>query len=222
MMRRLDRSAVLLEPTDAVPSDVDLVLCGEDEEGVTVRFDHLEEDLLLALRTNQQATGASELVVAVDPGPRPGMVWSIDAVDVGQAQLEHPDEVLPLVLDLWGRYPDARLRVRVGDGSAGPRNRILKSCLSGGCHVELVDERRTSKGLARHDHIGAARRILRLRGRPLDNLPPDPAWDGVVREVKRRSREWTGGRLTLPRHLALLVATGDLSMADAVASMDEE
>jgi len=222
LLRRLDRSVVLLEANTPTPSDVDLVLCAEGEQGTCVRLEHLEEDLLLALRSGHPSAGPSDLIVAVDPGPRPGVVWTIDKVEAGQAQLEHPDEVLPLVLDLLQRHPDARLRVRVGDGAAGPRNRILKSCLSGGCAVELVDERRTSKGLARHDHIGAARRILRSRGRHVERLPPDPAWDGVVREVKRRSREWSDGRLTLPRHLALLVATGDLSMADAVAMMDDE
>jgi hypothetical protein len=222
LLRRLERSVVLLEANAPTPSDVDLVLCGEGEQGTLVRLDHLEEDLLLALRSDHRSAAPTDLIVAVDPGPRPGLVWTIDKVEAGQAQLEHPDDVLPLVLDLLRRHPGARLRVRVGDGAAGPRNRILKSCLSGGCTVELVDERRTSKGLTRHDHIGAARRILRSRGRHVQRLPPDPAWDGVVREVKRRSREWTDGRLTLPRHLALLVATGDLSMADAVAMMDDE
>ena len=42
----------------------------------------------------------------------------------------------------------------------------------------------------------------------------------MVRDVQRRSREWTGGRLTLPSDLALDVARGELSMAEAVAKME--
>ena len=52
-------------------------------------------------------------------------------------------------------------------------------------------------------------------------VPDDPRWDGMVRDVQRRSREWTDGRLTLPSPLALEVARGELSMAEAVARMEE-
>ena len=52
-------------------------------------------------------------------------------------------------------------------------------------------------------------------------VPDDPRWDGMVRDVQRRSREWTDGRLTLPSSLALEVARGELSMAEAVTRMED-
>jgi len=51
-------------------------------------------------------------------------------------------------------------------------------------------------------------------------VPDDPRWEGMVRDVQRQSREWTEGRLTLPSGLALEVARGELSMAEAVAKME--
>jgi len=51
-------------------------------------------------------------------------------------------------------------------------------------------------------------------------VPDDPRWEGMVRDVQRRSREWTEGRLTLPSTLALEVARGELNMAEAVARME--
>lgn len=222
LLRRLERSVVVLEVDESPPSDVRVVLCAPGEDGHAVRIECLEEDVLMALRPVAFTEGARTLVVAVDPGPRPGLVWSIDGREAGQAQLEHPDQVADVVRSLLDAHPLLSLDIRVGDGAAAPRNRILRSCMIEGWQVKLVDEHRSSRGLTRHDHIGAARRLLRMRARPLQELPPDPHWKGMVREIKRRSREWTGGKFTLPSHLALLVATGDLSMDEAVRLLEEE
>lgn len=212
-----------LETGEEVPHDVAVVLTTAAEQAgddVGLRPGHLEADLAKALRGTSGSTGQRRVVVGVDPGPRPGVVWSVDGREEGAEQLDRPDDVGRVVQGLCEAHDDRPVLVRVGDGDPGVRNRILRDLVDTGHAVELVDERRTSKGLARHDHIGAARRIHRLRGRPMGLVPDDPRWEGMVRDVQRRSREWTEGRLTLPSTLALEVARGELNMAEAVARME--
>lgn len=223
LLRSLGHRPCHLETDEAVPHDVQVVLstveeCGSGELGL--RRDHLESDLAKALRNAGTTTGRRRVVIGVDPGPRPGVVWSVDGREEGAKQLDRPDDVVRVVRELSEAHDNRPTLVRVGDGDPGVRNRILRDLFDTGHAVELVDERRTSKGLARHDHIGAARRIHRLRGRAMGLVPDDPRWEGMVRDVQRQSREWTEGRLTLPSGLALEVARGELSMAEAVAKME--
>ena len=223
LLRNLGHRPCHLDGDEAVPHDVHVVVstveeCGSREHAL--RRDHLEADLAKALRNTGSTTGKRLVVIGVDPGPRPGVVWSVDGREEGAKQLDRPDDVVRVIRTLSEANDDRPLLVRVGDGDPGVRNRILRDLFDTGHAVELVDERRTSKGLARHDHIGAARRIHRLRGHPMGLVPDDPRWEGMVRDVQRRSREWTEGRLTLPSDLALDVARGELSMAEAVAEME--
>ena len=223
LLRNLGHRPCHLEADEAAPHDVQVVLSTVEESGsgeLGLRRDHLESDLAKALRNTGTTTGKRRVVIGVDPGPRPGVVWSVDGREEGAKQLNRPEDVARVVQELSDAHEHRPMVVRVGDGDPGVRNRILRDLFDTGHAVELVDERRTSKGLARHDHIGAARRIHRLRGRAMGLVPDDPRWEGMVRDVQRQSREWTEGRLTLPSGLALDVARGELSMAEAVAKME--
>ena len=223
LLRNLGHRPCHLEADEAAPHDVQVVLSTVEESvsgELGLRRDHLESDLAKALRNTGTTTGKRRVVIGVDPGPRPGVVWSVDGREEGAKQLNRPEDVARVVQELSDAHEHRPMVVRVGDGDPGVRNRILRDLFDTGHAVELVDERRTSKGLARHDHIGAARRIHRLRGRAMGLVPDDPRWEGMVRDVQRQSREWTEGRLTLPSGLALDVARGELSMAEAVAKME--
>ena len=223
LLRERGQRPCHLESEEDIPHDVKVVLTTVDEAGngaIGLRADHLEADLAKALRGSVEGTRQRRVVVGIDPGPRPGVVWSVDGREEGAKQLDRPDDVGQLVDALSQAHDDRPVLVRVGDGDPGVRNKILRDLVDTSHAIELVDERRTSKGLARHDHVGAARRIHRLRGRAMGLVPDDPRWDGMVRDVQRRSREWTDGRLTLPSSLALEVARGELSMAEAVTRME--
>ena len=84
----------------------------------------------------------------------------------------------------------------------------------------MVDERRTSTGVGRHDHHAAAARIAQISGESVSSKRKVKPTSGEVREVQRRSRSESGGRFTLPIELAQAVAVGRLSMTEALEEYD--
>jgi hypothetical protein len=85
----------------------------------------------------------------------------------------------------------------------------------------MVDERRTSMGVGRHDHHEAAARIARISGEQVTSKRKVQPSTGEVREVQRRSRSESGGKYTLPIELAQAVAVGRLSMNEAFDEYDK-
>ena len=156
------------------------------------------------------------LLFGVDPGPRPGVAWYADDVFVGGAQLERVDDVARYIGSVCRTVDHASVLVRLGDGAPTIRNRITNILLARSWPVEIVDERRTSAGLNRHAHASAAARIATVQGTLVqERRPVDPA-EGEVRELKRRSRIASQGRVTISDGLARSVAVGRLSMEEAI------
>jgi hypothetical protein len=83
-------------------------------------------------------------------------------------------------------------------------------------HIEFVDERRTSQGISRHHHHAAATKIAMMLGkRVVERQNVSPA-DGELRELKRRSRRMSEGKLTISSDLAKAVAVGRITMEEAI------
>ena len=109
-----------------------------------------------------------------------------------------------------------RITVRIGDGSTTLRNRISNCCLARDLAVEFVDERRTSRGISRHHHHAAATRIALIDGVRINHRQQVSPADGELRELQRRSRRMSDGRITISRNLAKSVAVGRLTMDEAL------
>lgn len=160
-----------------------------------------------------------EIVVGIDPGPRPGYsVLSGNAV-IGEGVLESPEAMVEFAGHLRHRFPSRSIRHRVGTGDPVRRNRIVNGLLAQHRAVELVDEQGTTpRGHRRPRDMLAARQIAATAGRPVVFPLMVHVTDGEVTNVQCLSRIGSNGRVTIPKTAAHRVLKGEMTLSEAVAS----
>lgn len=219
-------SAVSLLPGQRIPDRVAVVLTSPGEAG-EISHPHV---LAVAEDGDRRALGAAvkqalevgdtegDLIVGIDPGPRPGYAIVSDRSCIGEGNLEAPDAVGMFSSNLRHRFPSRRVVFRVGTGDPPARNRIVNVLLSHQRSVELVDEQGTTpRGHRRPRDAAAARSIARGLGRPVRAPLPTTFTPGEIANLQRMSREGSGGQVTISRSSAQQVLRGEISMAEAVA-----
>ena len=164
--------------------------------------------------------GARELIVGVDPGPRPGYAVMSGTAVVGEGVLDSPEASVRFADHLRHRFPSRSIRYRVGSGDPPSRNRIVNGLLERRRRVELVDEQGTTpRGHRRPRDMLAARRIAATEGRDVYAPIPTTVTEGEVANVQRLSRIGSEGRITIPRSMAHRVLRGELTLSEAVAAL---
>ena len=154
--------------------------------------------------------------IGIDTGPRPGIAWFTDGILIDTKQTESIEECIKTVDFLIEHHDFQHLLIRMGKGSPSHRNRLLNVMLQQGYVVELVDERKTSRGLNRNQHSVSAIRIATLAGQRIWELVELEPTEGEVKEIQRRSRIKSQGRVTISSELARKVALGELSLTEAI------
>lgn len=214
-----------LLPGDRIPEQVAVVLTSEAERPL------LSHRCVLAAREggDRRALAAAiahalgdappsgELVVGLDPGPRPGYAIVAGPAHLGEGNLESPEAVARFASQLRQRFPSQALRFRVGSGDPRARNRIVNDLLQRHRWVELVDERGTTpRGRRRPRDAVAARTIARTPGTIVREALHAPVTPGEIANLQRLSREGSGGRVTISRSSAHRVLRGEITLAEAV------
>ncbi|MCI4351414.1 MAG: hypothetical protein L3K15_07875 [Thermoplasmata archaeon] len=164
-----------------------------------------------------RAAGPGELVLGIDPGPRPGYAVVVGESKVAGGNLETPEDVVRLGHQLKRAFRGRSFRIRVGSGDRPSRDRIVNA-LSGLHHpVELVNEAGTTpRGRRRPRDAMAAATIARIEGRPISGRVPVAITPGDIANLQRLSREHSGGRLTISRTAADRVLRGELTIGEAL------
>jgi hypothetical protein len=223
VIQRRNIPCMQLHPHDPLPHDSNVWIATPEEvesckegQGVSATEETIELAVERAFHLLNGLGPTVALMFGVDPGPRPGLAWLADGVLVGVAQLEMVDDVADHIQAIASGIQHDRIIVRIGDGSTTLRNRIFNCCLVRGLSVEFVDERRTSRGISRHHHHAAATRIALIDGVRINHRQPVSPANGELRELQRRSRRMSDGRITISRNLAKSVAVGRLTMDEAL------
>lgn len=166
--------------------------------------------------------GSGRVVVGVDPGPNPGIAVLHGGMVVATYQVPVEDAA-DVVLDEVADAPDAV--VRVGDGARIHGARIIDTLGKAEVTVELVDETGTTpylgRGARNMDDVLAAVNIAHLDGERVSGRSVEPT-AGELQVIKNRSRERSEENRTLPERLARRVATGELTLDEAIAAHREE
>ena len=217
--------AVSLLPGDRIPDRVAVVLTSPAEAGrishpnvLTVGEGVDRRTLAAAVRHALDAGDSSdEIVVGIDPGPRPGYAILAGATVLGEGILESPEAAGSFASHLRHRFPSRPVRFRVGAGDPPARNRVVNALLSHHRNVELVSERGTTpRGTRRPRDAVAARTIARTSGVTV-NAPLTATFTaGEISNLQRLSREGSGGRVTISRSSAHRVLRGEITLAEAV------
>ena len=156
------------------------------------------------------------LVIGIDPGPKPGIAWLVDGAIIGISQFNFIDDIIPKIGLLIAASSCNETIIRIGNGAPLDRDRIANLCLEQNWNVEFVDERKTSTGLVRNDHSVSALRIASLSGSKIWQQIDIKPTAGEVKNIQNNSRIKSGGRLTIPRKYAHMVAIGELTLAQAI------
>ncbi len=217
--------SVSLLPGDRIPESVAVVLTSERERE-SIGHPHVlsvvegADRRALAAAVAQAlfpSDGASELVVGIDPGPRPGYAILSGELVLGEGCLESPEGVDLLATQLRHRFPTQRVLFRVGSGDPPARNRIVNALLARRRTTELVDENGTTpRGRRRPRDALAARRIAKGPGVSVHEPLVAAITPGEIANIQRLSRLGSGGRLTISRSSAHRVLRGEVTLAEAV------
>ena len=211
-----------LDPEKPVPSRVDFWIASHAEVVRTndvrgIGCDVEEIDSVISSIMNRIAVGekVQRICFGIDPGPRPGLSWIADGRPAGSMQMESVDATVDYVVAILNDFMPPESVVRIGNGAPTISSRIANVCLARGLAVQFVDETSTSIG-SRYDHVSAAHRICSKEGIPVTERLQVIPTEGEVREIQRRSRSSSEGRLTIPSKLARAVAVGRQTLSEAV------
>ena len=211
-----------LDPEKPVPSRVDFWIASHAEVVRTndvrgIGCDVEEIDSVISSIMNRIAVGekVQRICFGIDPGPRPGLSWIADGRPAGSMQMESVDATVDYVVAILNDFMPPESVVRIGNGSPTISSRIANVCLARGLAVQFVDETSTSIG-SRYEHVSAAHRICSKEGIPVTERLQVIPTEGEVREIQRRSRSISEGRLTIPSKLARAVAVGRQTLSEAV------
>ncbi len=219
--------SVSLLPGSPVPDRVAVILTSPEEAG------DLRHASVLAVAPGGDRTALwaaveqalhpgdpnSEIVLGIDPGPRPGYAVLSGERCLAEGSLDRPESVAALTAQLRRRFPRRALRIRVGDGDRPSRDRVLNALAGSHRSVELVDEQGTTPhGRRRPRDAIAARAIARAPGRPIAGGPTSTVTitPGDIANLQRLSREHSGGKFTIPRSEADRVLRGELTLGEAL------
>ena len=204
---------------DPLPYNVGLVLTTEPERkrvhGRKVIASNDPEWAAKAALALLQGGPFKRLIVGVDPGPRPGIAILGDGKVLFADDLLSPEAVAPTIRDFLSLVRSDELLLRVGDGDPTNRDRIINALWEVAHNIEMVDERSTTRRTG-HPDADAAVAIAQAHG-PLLPAPPRVApTEGEVRDIQRQSRIESQGAVTISASLARKVATGALSLGEAI------
>jgi hypothetical protein len=207
-----DRVAVVLTSSEEAPSIVhaNVLAVGEDSDhrALSAAVEH-------ALGPGQVE---QDLVVGIDPGPRPGYAIFAGSRCLGEGVLDSPEAAGTFSTHLRRQFPTRHVVFRVGSGDPPRRNRLVNELLAHHRWVEIVDEQGTTpRGRRRPRDPAAARSIARGLGRSVRDRLPTTFTPGEISNLQRLSREGSGGLVTITRSSAHAVLRGEITLADAVA-----
>ncbi len=211
---------VTLSRARKIPENVGAVITSPMEaprvrRAHVIADDDVDSAIAKALQVLAGKTEWEELLVGIDPGAAPGVAIVGDGRVLDTGLAGSPEAVVRIVRQAIANYPSTRHRIRVGHGDRTNRNRILNALAREGLVAEIVDEAGTTDRTDTPD-IDAAIKIAfvaGVRATPPYDITPTP---GEVREIQRRSRVKSEGKVTISKGLAVAVARGDITLDEAV------
>lgn len=226
---------VPIAPGDPVPAQVGALVAagptGDDAGGddithvqalvPVIPYSTPERTIEEALRALEGAGPVQRILIGIDPGERPGIAVLGDGRILKLIHAAGPESVRPALEDVLSTFPAEQVVLRMGNGAPTFRDRILHTLAGMPVLLELVDERHSTPanyhGNAERDTQAAAR-IALTPGLPLSasDVGPVIPTEGELRDIQRKSRMASEGKVTISRALARNVALGRLTLDQAV------
>ncbi len=185
-------------------------------KSIPVSLDSIESAVYSAIFLLRGIENSVFLTIGIDPGPYPGLAWLVDGAFIGVSQLASVAELVPEIETLIRSLDFQTMVIRIGDGAPLIRDQIINSCIAKNWVIEQVNESKTSSGLVRNNHAISALRIAANSGQRIWQPRELRPKHGDVKYIQTQSRKRSNGQITISQQLALLVATGELTMQEAI------
>lgn len=208
-----------VEPGDDLPEETQVVITAPGED-VADGVDHVSADASEARRAVEEAltlmrSGGGQTIIGIDPGTRPGI--AVLAGDTVVAAFHVP--LREATETVHREVADAAdPLVRIGDGARLQGAQIINALED--VPVELVDETGTTpylgSGARGMGDVLAAVNIAHMSGERIESREIEPT-SGELQKIKQESHERSETGRTIDESLARRVATGDLTIEEALA-----
>jgi hypothetical protein len=206
--------------------NIGVIITTEDEKE-NIDFPNLvvaEKDIELTIDVATRILKGKEkfnrLIIGIDPGKRPGVAVIGDDEILSTAQVSSPEKVKPVVKRVIKSYPSEETIVRIGHGDTTHRNRIINSLSGFNLKVEISDESRTTR-ISDSPDIDAAIDIALKSGVAAKKKYKVEPTEGELRDIQRRSRIESKGRVTISMEEARRVAKGKLTLKEAIEGAEK-
>lgn len=207
-----------IQPDDEIPEGTRVLITGADDEiqtdlaVVVAEPEHARRAVDEALAILRGRSGKT--IVGIDPGPRPGIavlegdqVVAVFHVPLADAAAVVEEEVTEAVDPV----------VRIGDGARLEGAKLIDELED--VQVELVDETGTTPylgtGVRTGGDVVAAINIARREGEVVESREVEPT-AGELQVIKDRSRRQSAENRAIDDLLARRVATGELTIDEAL------
>jgi hypothetical protein len=206
---------------EPIPMNIGVIITTEDEKAridfptLVFATDDLELTIDIAIRTLKGKDRYQSLIIGIDPGKRPGIAVMGDGEILTTAQVSSPENVYDRVKRAITSYPAEETIIRIGHGDTTHRNRIINSLTEFGLKIEIADESRTTR-ISETPDIDAAIDIALKRGVEARGEYAVAPTDGELKDIQRRSRIASKGRVTISRDVAVRVAKGEITLEEAI------
>ncbi|MFC6990896.1 hypothetical protein ACFQH3_03335 [Haladaptatus sp. GCM10025707] len=213
-----------IEPDDDLPAGTKVVITGENDEVATdvsvVRTTGDEcrqavEEALALMRS-----GGGRTIVGIDPGERPGIAVLNGEMIIATFHVPLAQAAAIILKEIEGAVDPL---VRIGDGARLQGAKLIDDL--DGIPIELVDETGTTPylgtGARGMGDVIAAINIAHLSGERVTERTIEPT-AGELQVIKNRSREQSDENRTIGEALARRVATGELTLEEALVEHKAE
>lgn len=217
---------VSLSFDDPIPPNTGVVLTtAEEVDKIDFEKKVICEDITLAIaesiRILRGKERFDELIVGIDPGAKPGVAAVGDGFVLETRKAASPEEVADLVTEIIASYPADHVGLKIGHGDPTNRNRIINSLSLHKFDVEIVDEKGTTPRSDTPDQE-AATDIAFMKGHPAKEKYAVSPTPGEIKDIQNRSRKLSEGKITISKHLAGLVAKGEITLEEAIQMQIED
>lgn len=225
-LKKRDLPFVSLSFDEPIPLNIGVIITTEEEKnGIDFpRLVFAEEDVDLTIDIARRTLKGKEkckiLIIGIDPGKRPGLAVIGDGEILSTAQVSSPEKVKEIVSRAIRSYPADETVVRIGHGDTTHRNRIINSLSKFGLKIEISDETRTTR-ISDTPDIDAAIDIALKSGIEARGKYKVEPTHGELRDIQRRSRIESKGRVTISKDEAKKVAKGELTLEEAIKKAEK-
>jgi hypothetical protein len=222
ILKRIGESFISLGFDDPIPISVGVIITSKGEKSL-VNFPKVvaskdpQHSVRLALSILKGGEKFDLAIVGIDPGPRPGMAVIADDRLILKKMVHSPEKVSDEISDMISYIGFSKLMVRIGHGDPTNRNRTINAIWDMVDRIEIVDETSTTAQVGSPD-VEAAMTIAQTSGHQVMECPTICPTDGEIREIQRKSRIESGGRITISSELARAVAKGVITLHEAIDS----